>query len=450
MQNPIELASPELVCFHEAGHAFIALAVGAEVVEMELYRATPRSYGRTNVNRTDEQRELIVLGGFAAEYLLFRAGRLRKPDGSLPSEKEFIDEVFDNALADPKVKINSIGLCQWNPCGALETGDGGRAALPAVLGRIFMQADLTEHLCTLGVTAEGIDYVRRAAEAPSRLVGKGHFLNVSTRFASSKVGETIQAESHTCELPFVHQCELRHDVIMYYDQPPKLFVERMGRSGRLYRGTTTPDFLVVTREEVLIYECKTSSDLKKKADKEPHSWIKDTSGYRFIPGEKAASELGFRFVVHSADSISAIQAANMKMLINLQRSMAAPLNEKLLARALRWMHRRQALTIQELADRLKLDSVTPILASVLAGQLHSLLRWQLLSNPLHTCVFATEVSANLAEQALTAMAVVDPLAPQDYRTPIAISSKALKKASDNAERIQQIRDGSRKPSRQDC
>ncbi len=106
MPPTIVFNSAELACLHEAGHAETALNVGARVVEMELYRQEPRSYGRTRVNRTEDQRCHIALGGFAVEYLLFRAGRLVKQDGQPPTEKEFIDYAINNAVED---RINFFG-----------------------------------------------------------------------------------------------------------------------------------------------------------------------------------------------------------------------------------------------------------------------------------------------------------------------------------------------------
>lgn len=98
--HTIVFNSPELACLHEAGHAETALSVGARVVEVELYREIPRSYGRTRVERDNTQRRHIALGGFAVEYLLFRANRLVKQDGRPPTEKEFVDSAIDNASED--------------------------------------------------------------------------------------------------------------------------------------------------------------------------------------------------------------------------------------------------------------------------------------------------------------------------------------------------------------
>jgi len=64
--------------------------------------------------RTDEQRPHIALGGFAAEYLLFKADRLQKQDGQPPSEKEFIDFAIGNASED---RINFFGADHSGPDG---------------------------------------------------------------------------------------------------------------------------------------------------------------------------------------------------------------------------------------------------------------------------------------------------------------------------------------------
>ena len=85
---------------HEAGHALTALSVGATVVEMELYREQQKNYGRTRVDRTKVQACNIALGGFAAEYLLYKLGRLVKKDGVSPTESEFIDYAYRNASDD--------------------------------------------------------------------------------------------------------------------------------------------------------------------------------------------------------------------------------------------------------------------------------------------------------------------------------------------------------------
>lgn len=312
-----------------------------------------------------------------------------------------------------------------------------------------MHPDLTLHIRRVGATAAGVDYVERADAAPARLVGKTRHLSVSTRFASPKMGVVLQAESHTCELPFLHACELRDDVLAVYDQPPQLSIEQIDRRGRLRRDAITPDFLVITAEGVVIYECKTGSKLQELVNERPQSWTLDAAGYRFLPGEQAVRALGFRFSVHNADSISAVHAANLRLLVNLKRSKVPSLDDRQLAKAALWLQRRHAMTIDDLADRLKLQDVSPLLATVQAGQLHALLRWQLLSDSLHTLVCATSEHAMLAERTVIATAELDALRAQNFQAPIAFSPKALEKACIAIERIRLIRAGELVPNRTD-
>ncbi|HCF9476685.1 hypothetical protein [Pseudomonas aeruginosa] len=104
MLQKIVIDSPEYACFHEAGHAEVALRVGARVLEMELYREQSRSWGRTQVEKKQdchiEQSRRIALGGFAAEYMLYRSGRILNEDGSSPTESQFTQHAYRNAALD--------------------------------------------------------------------------------------------------------------------------------------------------------------------------------------------------------------------------------------------------------------------------------------------------------------------------------------------------------------
>lgn len=58
------------------------------------------------------------------------------------------------------------------------------------------------HCKTLGLSERGIAYVREVVVSPpARKVQSGRG-NVTVRFASRKMGMTIQCESHTVELVF--------------------------------------------------------------------------------------------------------------------------------------------------------------------------------------------------------------------------------------------------------
>jgi hypothetical protein len=96
----IVFGSPEYACLHEAGHAEAALRQGARAIEMHLYRDPERCWGRTRVERREDQASEIAVGGFGVEYRLFRQGRLLQQDGTAPTEVEFIDRAYKNAAED--------------------------------------------------------------------------------------------------------------------------------------------------------------------------------------------------------------------------------------------------------------------------------------------------------------------------------------------------------------
>jgi hypothetical protein len=121
--------------------------------------------------------------------------------------------------------------------------------------------EIIAHVRRLGLPESGVEYIRPALDGPSRFVGRNGFLAVSTRFASQKLGEVIQSESHTSELPFVHKQELDHDVLAVLDQPPSLPVETIDRRGRRHPHQKTPDYLVIRKDSVVLYECKQRAEL---------------------------------------------------------------------------------------------------------------------------------------------------------------------------------------------
>lgn len=104
MKNKIIINSPIYTCFHEAGHAELALRMGARVLKIELKTDNTRNYGYTKVQKSKEdsirQSRLIALGGFAAEYFLYQSNCLIKEDGKSLTEKEFIDYAYANAEVD--------------------------------------------------------------------------------------------------------------------------------------------------------------------------------------------------------------------------------------------------------------------------------------------------------------------------------------------------------------
>lgn len=310
-------------------------------------------------------------------------------------------------------------------------------------------AQIISHVERLGLPRAGVDYVRQALAAPSRHVGRSRFLAVSARFASEKLGQVVQAESHTSELPFVHHLELDDAVIAFLDQPPPLSAESIDRRGRRHRSLKTPDFLVIGLTEVSLYECKTHSELERLVVDQPNNWIHSGNGYRYLPLELPSAELGMRFTIHDAGLIGQIYAANLNVLVNVKRNSIAPLDNSTLLKAVRRLDEHNGLTLSHLAEELRLKSVSQILASIFQKQLHALLHWQLLTMPESTMVYGTKDHLGAAEMALKEAAQFDCLRARNYQVPLALSKAAFDKAIESLQRIKLIRSGELRPTRTD-
>ena len=95
----ISILSPELVCFHEAGHVVTAATIGARVARVSLLDGPP-PHGVSSIERTPPQAPFIACGGFAAEYFLTQAKRLVDRSGKVADAGLFLSEAQHNAQED--------------------------------------------------------------------------------------------------------------------------------------------------------------------------------------------------------------------------------------------------------------------------------------------------------------------------------------------------------------
>lgn len=308
---------------------------------------------------------------------------------------------------------------------------------------------ILSHARSLRIPGPGLEYIQKACESPSRIVGGSAYLSVSTRFASPKMGQVIQSESHTSELPFVHAQELDDDVLAYLDQPPSLFVQTTDKRGRCHRSQKTPDFLVIRKASVLLYECKTHSELCRLVNERSNDWVLDEGTYRYLPAESPAAAMGLTFRVHDAGTIGQIHAANLRLLVEVKRAGVACLEETQLNKAIRLLLRHNGMTMSNLAEEIHLDSVTPLIAAILQKKLQFLMKWQLLAKPETTTLFASEYQLCLAEKVLVAAAEDDVLRNENFQIPLALSPKAYERAVSRLDRLRRIRSGEIRARRSD-
>src|SRR5258707_15252769 len=88
---------------------------------------------------------------------------------------------------------------------------------------------------------EMIEVIRTSEPVRSRQSRIG---NWTGRYASDKMGRTIQFESRTPEYPAIVTYEHNEKVLEYYDQPSKIEMRYVAKIGRPVAFWHTPDFFV--------------------------------------------------------------------------------------------------------------------------------------------------------------------------------------------------------------
>lgn len=167
----------------------------------------------------------------------------------------------------------------------------------------------TARSLTCPETIQLIQHIRTSP--PSRLVEDGRS-NVTGRYPSQKMGQTIQFESHKVELAFIREYEFDDNVLEYYDQPGPIKISYLTTSGRQATALTTPDFFVIHRDGTAGWEeCKTEQDLERLSEKSERFIRDETGKWRCPPGEEYAAKYGLYFRVRSSAEINWIWQRNI-------------------------------------------------------------------------------------------------------------------------------------------
>jgi hypothetical protein len=105
----IGVLTPELVCYHEAGHVVTAATIGARVARVSLLDGPP-PHGLSSIERTPPQAPFIACGGFAAEYFLCQTRRLVDGSGKAADARLFLSEAQQNAQEDIRNFVKGMAV----------------------------------------------------------------------------------------------------------------------------------------------------------------------------------------------------------------------------------------------------------------------------------------------------------------------------------------------------
>lgn len=180
----------------------------------------------------------------------------------------------------------------------------------------MLDSDKLSDLCRrFAVTPSGrrlIDQIRQS-QPVRRVHGGGG--NTTVRYASRKMGRTIQAESRTVELPFLICCEHDPSVFEIWDQTTYLRRSFETRGGEKLSGSHIPDYLVIADDGIRFVECKPTAKLEGCAAKYRDLYVRDESGQWTSPaGLRAARQFGLDYRVWTPELVSTIFIRNIDFL----------------------------------------------------------------------------------------------------------------------------------------
>lgn len=169
-----------------------------------------------------------------------------------------------------------------------------------------------EHHAIGASTRAFLERVRSAA--PARRTGKG-YKNVACRFASKKMGFTIQAESEGPEFSFVMTHEFDPDALEFYDQPETLRVSAVDRNDKRITKFYTPDYLVLSRAKgPILYECKQDEQVEALLKTDKNWWTDRDGNVHYEPLRKWCMDQGIGSAVALSSEIPAQRVQNLQML----------------------------------------------------------------------------------------------------------------------------------------
>ena len=174
------------------------------------------------------------------------------------------------------------------------------------------------------LSEEAREYVLDSLAVPARNV-EGSTKNATGTTTCPKMRCAIDTESATVECKAALNHIFDDATIGYVSQPKALELDYYGKNEKRVRSRYVADFMVLRRNECVIEEWKPPLDLAEFVKKHPGRYEIDQRGLlRSRPAERAAEQLGFKYVIRVGTDISTCRALN-------QRSLKSYLHEHALA-----------------------------------------------------------------------------------------------------------------------
>lgn len=164
----------------------------------------------------------------------------------------------------------------------------------------------------LGLSERALKTIENIRSLPPSRRVQGRGKNVSGVYPSSKMGVTIQFESHKVELWAIYLMEHDPEVKEFYDQPSPFLIKYKSQTGRKIAHYHTPDFFVLRTNGAGWEEWKTELELHSLAQKYPNRYQRNANGeWKCPPGEAYAESMGLDYCVRSDAEINPTYVQNL-------------------------------------------------------------------------------------------------------------------------------------------
>jgi len=262
---------------------------------------------------------------------------------------------------------------------------------------LMSPSELDALLKKLDLRKSGVDYVNYVRDhPPERRVKATGRRNSVVRYASKRMGRTIQAESWTVEGVFVLECEYDiANVHEYWDQSKSVFVEGTRSNGRHHRGPYTADYLVIKPNGIFAYELKSTSDLLELVSKRPLDWTNVDGVFEYKPATLAFAELGIKHIVIPSRDLNQVRAENLRILLQARYHHIDYSDSAIAKACIKLVHREQAIRLSDVCESLNIVDMTPIFQLIASAQLFAELERHSLADPYGAWICDSEKSVIL-------------------------------------------------------
>jgi transposase InsO family protein len=221
------------------------------------------------------------------------------------------------------------------------------------------------------------------------------------------MGQTIQAESHTVELAFVHAMEQDKTVLEYWDQPGTIRLVYRSKTGRRVVTGHTPDYFVIRIDAAGWVECKPEERLHHLVQETPHRYCRDATGrWTCPPGEEYAAQYGLTYRVFSSADINWIAQRNWTFLADYFRADCPTVDQAALGTILAIVDSDPGVTVARLQERVAtIATADDINILIATAQIYVDLQTYALAEPEYAPVFRDEEMAQAYAVATTTPSV---------------------------------------------